>query len=342
MNKKFNALALGSLVLTTSCFGKPNVLVNGTRQCNDQEKEYKTFQACDLELKDWYDPIIGDPEKADKVVLWWVGGPQPASPGALVKQLDLVKKHIPMIYQMLDTFKKENVAYVLLNQAQWLKQNKIKNGLSKGINGEAMKKEFYETIDKGHEAVKYFKDKGKKVLLGGESYGALLTNLYLSKYGDNLPDAIISQVGRLKIKDAPAKADLFKKGYSFYYGKNNQVMEKKKEQQKWLENFAWIFTTDYTKIIKDDDLSKVRFISAEPDQHVGWFNQEEINFAKSKKAKVTLFDNATTLKYFNNYKNLFGVDFKHSMGSSIKTFAHMAGTWSINHIKEFYIDPLTK
>ncbi len=352
---------LGFSLITTSCFQKAPSQVGGVAQCNNQDDTYKKYQKCDLtNLKDYYTTLVGDETKNDKIILWLTGGPSIASP---VKQLwndQVLKRYFPEIIEQNKIYKEEKIAYLFINQAQWMKQKQINySKLYRDFEEEFADKENEETIDIAHKLVLDFIKKGKKVILGGSSFGGYLINLYLAKYGDAAPTHIISQAGRLNLGN---KNNIFDfQGY-VNLGYDDQIINKtpidlsnfpKDWSEKKADEFrsSYKFTRsfmdsvkkhDYTQMIKDEDLSKVTFLSAQPDHHVGWLSQKERDWARNRGANVAYYTTAQALKYFNNYKNVFGQVFNHIQGKTIRTFAHIVGSWDLDQFRKYYIAPFNK
>ena len=346
-------------LLSTSCFGG-KTLVKGAPQCNNQKDTYDQYRKCDLtDIKDYYTTLVGDVEKNNKIIVWMAGGPQSSSPVLFLQNKEQIKKRFPAVNKTNKIFESEGIAHVLMTQGQWMKQKSITNkNFYNDFKQSHADLENEENVDIAHNIVSHFKSKGKQVLLGGDSYGGYLTNLYLAKYGDETPDHVVSAVGRLNLKN---KEEIRKNPLSLLK-ENDQFLEKRVYDESTLpkntpkekiaefkssihfskEFIRSISFTDYTKKIKDTDLSKVTFLSAEPDQHVGWFNNEEISWAKSRKAKVKLYTKAETEKYKLEHEKWIGQKFKHNMGSTVRTFAHGVGFWTESQIRKYFVDVFKK
>ncbi len=320
------------------------------KQCNNQDKIYTNYQKCDLtNIKDYYDVISGD-DKNDNVLLFLEGGPSLSSSGK--KWKDSAKKT-----SSLQAAASGLVSYYLINQSQWLKQAKFLDGDLTNFTHEDAFKEHLETVNKTHKVIKHLKSQGKKVGLVGSSYGAFLVNQYLAMYGDDTPDFVLSIAGRLKMKNS---ANILKAYIKMWKERKYDVLIESNDNYSLLNlnessqaqfrnisknaeklainlgHYNLIF--DYTKVIKDKNLNKTTFLSAAPDGNVGWFNQEEITWAKQRNAQVDFFNEQETTKQF---------DLNHPLDKrkgetrriAIKDYAHTVGYWDAFQTKKYFIDP---
>ena len=335
-----------SSFLITSCLNA-NKKYYPAKQCGNQDSVYTEYQKCDLSnIKDYYDVIIDNSKKSNKVVLYLAGGPDVSSP------YEEFKKDIDYDYG-LKVLEINGVSHFLMNQSQYLKQKKFLDGNLEKFTYEDGYKEHLETVDNVQRVIKYLKEQGKKVGLAGSSYGSFVVNEYLAKYGDDTPDFVLSLAGRLKIGNADKLKSAFKIAFSKYHanifiGKNDSIDDSanklKHEKPKNVNVYEVAYkigmdglTKDYTKEIKDKNLNKTTFLTAEPDKQVGWFNQEEITWAKSRNAKIKVYSRAETIKYYEqahpNYKLT-----KEEFEEALKDFAHGVGTWDYPQVREYYLN----
>lgn len=145
-------------------------------------------------------------------------------------------------------------------------------------------------------AIQYFKDKGKTVYVLGHSYGAFVIPHYLSTR-PSLADKYIIISGR--IDDDPVGLETHRQGYNGVYMDDGVRMSADTEEhltdysegekkyyrvKQWLK---WaIGLPKYSEELADVDLSNVTYIYYPKDCRVGKLTDAEINFLKSKKAKV--------------------------------------------------------
>ena len=348
-------------LLMTSCLGA-NKKYYPVKQCNNQESAYTEYQKCDLtNIKDYYDVIVDNSAKSNKVILWLIGGPMVSSLAPHLNDVANGKetKEIPFEYQnLIKTIKASDTSFYVINQSQYLKQKKFLDGNLEKFTYEAGYKEHLETVDNTYKIIKNLKSQGKKVGLAGGSYGSFVINEYLAKYGDDDLDWILSRAGRLKISNVTKIQKAFDKAFLKYHsliriGKNDVVddSENKKEHKKPknLNHLATLIKIglkgllkDYTKVISDQNLNKTTFLTAEPDHVVGWFHQEEITWAKSRNASVVVINETETKKVFNSIYQVSSDASKEQIELRIKGFAHSVGVWNKAQIKKYYLDPFNK
>ncbi len=361
MNKKFSALSLSTLLLATSCFGG-NKNYYPLKQCNNQDSTHTMYQKCDLtDVKEYYDVIVDNSKKSNKVVLWVLGGPLKSSYGKLIKD-GLAGKEVPQYFSFyIDFFKefqKSDTSIYLVNQSQYLKQKKYLDGNIEKLTYEDGYKEHMETVDSTQNIIKHLKSEGKKVGLAGGSYGSFVVNEYLAKYGDDTPDWVLSYAGRLKIGNAAKIKAAYKvaeeKQHGYIFIKDNDEVDdsyNKKDMPKPKNPNGIIvqfkigingLTKDYTKVIKDQDLSNTYFVTANPDFRVGWYNQEEINWARSRKASVTVYSKTESKR---EYDKMFPIKKDEKLEQrefNLGNFAHQVTLWNKDYIKKHYFDPFNK
>ena len=335
-----------STILLTSCLGA-NKKYYPIKQCGNQDANHTKYQKCDLsDVKDYYDVIIDNSAKSNKVILFLYGGPLVSSFGSVLKA------SIQNEYE-LAAAKATGVSYYLMNQSQYLKQNKFLDGNIDKLTYEDGYKEHIETVDNVQKVIKYLKKQGKQVGLIGHSYGAFVVNEYLSKYGDDTPDFVLSAAGRLKIGNVDNLQKAYDEAFAKYHsdvfvGKNDQIIQSgtfkthtKPEKLNALNVEYKIglkgLLKDYTKTIKDKDLSKTTFLTAEPDHFVGWFNQEEITWAKSRKAKIEVI---SKVEVENIYKESHPIEEVND--AAIRAFAHGVSTLNLKQTLKYYINAFNK
>ncbi len=336
-----------SSLLLTSCFGN-NKKYYPLKQCGNQDANHTKYQKCDLnEVSDYYDVIVDNGAKSNKVILYVYGGPLVSSLGEVLK-VDQVQSEYK-----LQAAKKAGVSFYLMNQSQYLKQNKFLDGNIDKLTDEDGYKEHIETVDNIQKVIKHLKSQGKKVLLAGHSYGGFVVNEYLSKYGDDTPDFVLSVGARLKIGNAKNLKEAFNQAFIKYHanvfiGQNDAIIKYDTSQTytrpKKL-NFLNLMhklgvqslLKDYTKTIKDKDLSKTTFLTAELDQLVGWFNQEEINFARTKKAKIEVISKVEVEKIYQKSHPGEKID-----DFTIRDLAHEVGAFNLEQALKYYISPFNK
>ena len=341
-------LLIISTLLITGCNQKSKTYDPFLQCNNNQNQTYLKYEKCDLnDAEDYYDVIIDKSDKSNNIILWLEGGPQQSSPSASFR------KNIDNRY---DTYvaKANNVSFYLINQSQWLKQARFLDGDLTKFTYEDAYKEHLETVDNTHKVIKYLKSKGKKVGLVGGSYGAVLINEYLAKYGDDVPDFVVSIAGRLNIKNKQKMLDAWIESYK---KRDHEVVVKGDDEISTAPrsfpnspvNEGVVVTKigianlikDYTKLIKDSNLNKTTFLSAAPDGKVGWLNKVEITWAESRNASVINFTQYETVGY---YQAAFLDD--DSKGderlAKLRNFAHQPGLWSDEMAKIYLINPFNK
>jgi len=137
------------------------------------------------------------------------------------------------------------------------------------------------------DAVKYFKAKGKQVIVVGISYGAFLVEDYLANYG-NVADEYFIMVGRLNmpkeiwIPFSEGKMIEFKDGVKF-----TKVMKQKEIVQRNMSKIAAAYGHKrYMTLLKDTKMSNVVYAYGLTDEQVGRLSDLEINFLEQKNVKL--------------------------------------------------------
>ena len=340
-------------LLISGCAPQSKTTTYLIKQCQNQDQTHTKYQACDLsDIKDYYDVGLDYLDESDKVILYLEGGP------SLSTTIDLkeaeIKKGNDNFFNALS---KNKISFLMVNQAHWMKLKKYQEGnIDKWTPSDAQK-ENQETIDITHKVIEHLQNQGKKVLLYGLSYGAILVNQYLSKYGDDLPDYVLSSVARLKMKNTKKFLDAFaiaaKHPHSqIYVRANDEIDDEANTALKYITKESGIknfwkmaldmgfrsLIKDYTQSIKDANLNKTTFVSVEPDRRVGWFNQEEISWARNRGAKVDLIKKEETKKSYIKYYYQGGEPAE----TAINWYGHLILGYDQDRIQKYFIDPFTK
>ena len=163
-------------------------------------------------------------------------------------------------------------------------------------------KEVDHTTEFLHRTIKYFKEKGKYVVVFGQSYGAWVIQHYLSKH-QSIADKYIITSCRL---DADSTQTAFqKKGINIGWKEDGQTLiipDKNEEPNPYRTMRYWEIrkVKDYIKYasgrprftnkLANVDLSNVHYFYGKYDQNVGALTQHEIEFLKSRGAQVEGFD----------------------------------------------------
>ena len=138
MSTKFSVLSLSTMFLITSCL-ESNKKYYPLKQCNNQEAIYTTYQKCDLsDVKNYYDVIVDNSKKSNKVILFLQDGASSYSLGIFFK--NLLKKRDDHKYNtnrsvlgneisnLIETINASDTSFYLINQTPFLKQNKLSDG----------------------------------------------------------------------------------------------------------------------------------------------------------------------------------------------------------------------
>lgn len=149
-----------------------------------------------------------------------------------------------------------------------------------------------------YRAIKYFKDRGKHVIVFGHSYSAFVIPHYLSTR-PSLADTYVITGGRLdadSLQTAYQKQLMntgfeedgvtliepdLKKAPPKYRTQRYFTIRKNKEKLKYA-----LGVHKYTQELKDKDLSNVIFFYGKQDQNVGKLSTKEIDFLNAKGAMV--------------------------------------------------------
>ena len=356
-----------SSVLMTGCLGGNNQkeVYYPVKQCSNQESVHTKYQKCDLtDIKDYYDVVIDNSAKSNKVILLQIGGPTHTSFGETLKEIlktNSTKYDYSPPVKFAKYLQKEGISLYLFNQSQFLKQKKFKYGNLDKLTYEQGYSEHLETVNKTHEVIKHLKNKGKKVGLAGGSYGSFVVNEYLAKYGDDTPNFVISYSGRLKIGnadklEAALKVAFTKNRVGIKIGKNDviddaankepaskvsSIIQKNQLQTQFKLGMKGL-VKDYTKVIVDKSLNKTTFVTAEGDGEVGSFNQQELTWARSKYANILVHTKSEAQKAFDKFfpaKPNPSVEDQAKRAIFFANYIHNVTMWNEEQIKKYYLDP---
>ncbi len=335
-----------SSFLITSCTGA-NKQYYPIKQCENQDEIHTKYQKCDLEdIKDYYDVIIDNSKVNNNVVLYLYGGPMISSPAQTIRD------NFAAVYN--ETTQKDiGYSYYLMNQIQYLKQKKFLDGNLENFTYEDGYKEHMETVDNVHKVIKHLKASGKKVGLVGISYGGFVINSYLAKYGDDTPNFVLATGQRLKMKNGQnllkAWVESLETNEFVVDVLKDDAIKRRTLKTEGPRNDKYVvprigianLIKDYTKLIKDTNLNKTTFLSAAPDARVGWFNQEEISWARSRNANVVFFDEKETTRQYDLY---FPDDKSTGEERAIKIgdFAHSVGYWNWEQGQKYFVKPFSQ
>ncbi len=140
-----------------------------------------------------------------------------------------------------------------------------------------------------HKVIQHFKDRNKKVLVWGVSYGAWIIQKYIAEYGITA-DAISIAAGRLDID-----AEIWKEGslnqtiYDITYRKNKRIYTRMEGSYPKPSSYLLASITEerYTKSLELKDLSKlVLYQYGNKDGTVGRLTKSEIDFLRSKNVET--------------------------------------------------------
>ena len=150
--------------------------------------------------------------------------------------------------------------------------------------------------------IKYFKDRNKKVIVAGTSWGAMMIPYYLTKYGNHADRYIIS-AGRLD--PAPLQVKYHLKGYNSKYLNDGKTLvfsdTTRTRNPKRGEYYHKISRVKqfmkgvlgkhrFTEELATTDLSNVIFAYATNDPQIGALTEAEMEFLKSKNVPVYASD----------------------------------------------------
>ena len=366
MKKKLSFLMLS--LIATSC-GNQKSTYFPDKQCNNnKERVYLKYEACDLkDAKDYYEVIIDNSKKSNKVVLFLANGPDSSSPGWLWKtflnpenddQKEEMREFLDDgIINMLETIKASDASFYLINQSLFLKQEKFEKGDLSKFTYEQGEKEHLESVEITQKVVSDLKKQNKKIGLVGHLYGSIILNDYLAKYGDSNLDYALAINSRIKVKnpdkikqawDVAAKQNHFqveiKANDVVNDAYNKEFIEKKYKPvfpDKANENFHKIYyrvglrslLKDYTKLFKDKSLTKTTYVSAMPNEDYGWLSNEEIVWLQGKGAQVKLY-NLEEIKRIKD--QLFSN--KKTENIYYKLFNNFVTMWTKEQIQKYYLD----
>lgn len=140
-----------------------------------------------------------------------------------------------------------------------------------------------------HKVIQHFKDRNKKVLVRGVSYGAWIIQKYIAEYGITA-DAISIAAGRLDIEE-----EIWKEGslnqaiYDITYRKNKRIYTRMEGSYPKPSSYLLASITEerFTKSLELKDLSKlVLYQYGNKDGTVGRLSKSEIDFLRSKNVET--------------------------------------------------------
>ncbi len=371
MSTKFSTLSLSVLFLTTSCFNsnKKNYFL---KQCNNQDNTYATYQKCDLtDVKNYYDVIVDNSKKSNKVILFLQDGATFYSLGGSFK--NLFKKDDKHQYNttrsvlgdeisnLIETIKASDTSFYLINQTPFLKQNKFSDGDLSKLTYEQGKKEHLENVNNLNNVIASLKKANKQIGLVGHLYGSLILNDYLVKYGDDKLSYALAINGRVKVKNQTKIKNAWDIAFSQDHRKvlikENDEVDDTYNQEFIKQKLKPYFTdhyqknehiiyykvglrnllNDYTKAIEAKTLSKTKFLLAKPNYTYGSFSDEETSWLKSKKANVKVFSQ-------NDVKTIFEKNYPKQKDNqyAFKNFAQHVSMWNKQQIQEYYLNAFNK
>ncbi len=225
----------------------------------------------------------------DTVLIMGDGGPK--------NQLDYAYNG-KISWSYLNNFK--NYYFVSLHQSttynpeifNWKKSFDLEDGI----------KEIDNSTEMMYQAIKYFKDRGKYVVVIGHSYSAFLIPHYLATK-PSLADKYFMLNGRLNADSLQTFYQL--KGFNSKFesdgktlrepdttrGKNPFRTERYFKIRRASEMLkAGLGIRKFTKELADKDISNLVVCYGTKDQNVGALSEEEISFLKSKNAKIIAID----------------------------------------------------
>jgi len=156
------------------------------------------------------------------------------------------------------------------------------------ISFEQAKKYNEKTTKTLFELVSYFKSENKKVHVVGGSYGSFVGLSSILEY-NNIADGYLLMVGRLDMNEEVWKA--YSKGIKVKFEEDGiGVILGEKSDNIYTVNMrkiaAEISQDRYTELLENTNLSNLIYFYIENDQSVGKLTKNEIEFLKSKNAKV--------------------------------------------------------
>ena len=219
---------------------------------------------------------------SDTVVLVSQGGPRP-----VLKFQEIGRTN----WRYMPRYKNMHIAYV--HQAQ--SYNKEIYNFKSDFTESMAAKEIDNTSEILYRSIKYFKEKGKYVIVMAHSYGTFCVTHYLASRR-SLADKYILAAGR--IDDNLSALTSFQNGVNGEYvdGKTfvpypddhlkERTEEELKERKVAQVLKGIIGKPRYSELLKNKDLTNVIYFYATNDERVGSLTDKEINFLTSKNVKV--------------------------------------------------------
>lgn len=268
------------LVFSTSCLeDKKETPIKNTNtvQYNEKTKDPTSYWIMDGNIK------------SDTIIIMNGGGPK--------WQLDIIKKGKTM-YRYIPRYSEYGFAY--MHQAQTI-NSEIKNKTSM-----MTLKESKEEVDKNtemlHQAITYFKNQDKYVVVHGKSHGAYVVQEYLASKKPQA-DKYFLIAGRLAMNKEMTQQQL--KGFNGEFSddgltylpedEHSDLSEYSEQEIMRYKNKqmlkAGYGTNNYIEKLKDVNMYNVTYLYGTKDKNIGTLTEKEISFLKSK--NVRLLNEAT-------------------------------------------------
>lgn len=197
------------------------------------------------------------------------------------------------VWSGLPNYKNYYRAHIL--QSTMLNKQIYEN--TKGFSEEDGELEANNSTEILDRAVRYFKERGKVVLVVGSSLSAWIMLDHLSK-ADLLADSYVISSGRLKANETMVQYHAL--GHNVIFEEDaqtiripdtnyrNPVKTERYYRLRQVKNRikAAFGRRNYMELLADKDLSNVTYVYAENDRRVGNLTEEEVEFLLSKNAEV--------------------------------------------------------
>ena len=234
----------------------------------------------------------------DTTVLWLAEGPLTADTVLIIGEggphnaLDF-EWGGETVWSGLPNYKRFYRAHIL--QSTMLNKSIYEN--TKGFSEEDGELEADNSTEILNRAVRYFKERGKVVLVVGSSLSAWVITDHISTSGE-LADSYVISSGRLKADDTMVQYHAL--GINVIYEEDaktvripdttyrNPIKTERYFRLRQVKNRikAAFGRRNYMELLADKDLSNVTYVYAENDRRVGSLTEEEVEFLKSKNAVV--------------------------------------------------------
>jgi len=149
-----------------------------------------------------------------------------------------------------------------------------------------------KSVDTLYKVIKYFKDQNRTVYVLGISFGAFMTQQLIAEKGINTADKYLIMVGRLDINDVFWQAYSQGETGHFVDGLTPVLYESGSTVTKNMNKLAaGLGQNRYTQTLGQyQNLSKLTYVYGKNDFAVGKLLSDEIQFLKSRKAKIIAGD----------------------------------------------------